>query len=95
MLAVGRALMSSPKMILFDEPSLGLAPLIVQDMFRVIREIQNAGTTIVLVEQNAVQSLKTVDYGYVMAQGTVKMQGPAEELLKDSAVLDAYLGIRS
>ena len=95
MLAIARALMSSPKMILFDEPSLGLAPLIVQDMFRVIREIQNAGTTIVLVEQNAVQSLKTVDYGYVMAQGTVKMQGPAEELLKDSAVLDAYLGIRS
>ena len=63
MLAIARALMSSPKMILFDEPSLGLAPLIVQDMFRVIREIQNAGTTIVLVEQNAVQSLKTVDYG--------------------------------
>ena len=95
MLAIARALMSSPKVILFDEPSLGLAPLIVQEMFRVIKEIKDAGTTIVLVEQNAVQSLKTVDYGYVMAQGTIKMQGPARELLKDSAVLDAYLGVKS
>ena len=94
MLAIARALMSSPKIILFDEPSLGLAPLIVQDMFRVIKDIKESGTTIILVEQNAVQSLKTVDYGYVMAQGAVQMQGSAEDLLKDSAVLDAYLGTK-
>jgi branched-chain amino acid transport system ATP-binding protein len=94
MLAIARALMSSPKIIMFDEPSLGLAPLIVQDMFRVIHEIKESGTTIILVEQNAVQSLKTADYGYVMAQGAIQMQGSAEELLKDSAVLDAYLGTK-
>lgn len=94
MLAIARALMSSPKVLLLDEPSLGLAPLIVQEMFRVINEIKQEGTTIVLVEQNAVQSLKTVDYGYIMAQGYIKMEGTAQELLRDSSVLDAYLGIR-
>lgn len=94
MLAIARALMCSPKVLLLDEPTLGLAPLIVQEMFRVIKEIKKEGTTIVLVEQNALQSLKTVDYGYVMAQGSIKVEGKAEELLKDSSLLNAYLGIK-
>lgn len=92
MLAVGRALMAKPKLIMMDEPSLGLAPLIVNDIFDIIKEINKSGTTILLIEQNANKALKVADYGYVLETGNIKMEGKGPELLQDERVKDAYLG---
>lgn len=92
MLAVGRALMSRPKMIMMDEPSLGLAPLIVQDIFSIIREINRLGVTILLIEQNANMALRTADYGYVLETGKITMEGAGSELLKNEEIREAYLG---
>lgn len=92
MLAIARALMASPKILLLDEPSLGLAPLIVKDIFEIIKEINAAGTTVLIVEQNALQTLKIAHYGYVLEVGEVSMEGPASELIQDKRLIDAYLG---
>ncbi len=92
MLAVGRALMSRPKLMMMDEPSLGLAPLVVRDIFSIIREINKRGVTILLIEQNANMALKTADYGYVMETGRISLSGPGNELLQNEAVKKAYLG---
>lgn len=92
MLAIGRALMSSPKVLLLDEPSLGLAPLIVQDILNIVKEIQLEGTTVVIVEQNAAQTLRIADYAYVLELGNVKMHGPAAQLKEDPQLIEAYLG---
>ncbi|WP_413306315.1 ABC transporter ATP-binding protein [Bacillus sp. 1P10SD] len=95
MLAIARALLSRPKLLLLDEPSMGLAPLIVADIFRIIKEIKDTGTTVLLVEQNARQALKVADYGYVLETGKVIISGKAETLLKDPRIVEAYLGRRS
>lgn len=92
MLAIARALMSKPKLLLLDEPSMGLAPLIVQDIFRIVKEIKDSGTTVLIVEQNARQALKIADYGYVLETGKVVAEGPAAQLLEDSSIKEAYLG---
>ncbi|HWS28567.1 MAG TPA: ABC transporter ATP-binding protein [Clostridia bacterium] len=92
MLAVGRALMSRPKLMMMDEPSLGLAPLIVRDIFSIIKEINNHGVTILLIEQNANMALSTAHTGYVMETGRITMTGSGKELLNDAAVKAAYLG---
>jgi branched-chain amino acid transport system ATP-binding protein len=92
MLAIARALMASPDVLLLDEPSLGLAPLIVQDIFRILKEINQEGMTILIVEQNALQTLKISDYGYVLEVGHVSMEGAADELIKDKRLIEAYLG---
>ena len=92
MLAVGRALMSKPKLLMMDEPSLGLAPLVVKDIFSIIRDINKQGVTILLVEQNANMALKIADIGYVLETGRVTMSGPGSELLTNDAVKAAYLG---
>ena len=92
MLAVGRALMSRPKLIMMDEPSLGLAPIVVRGIFDIIREINKRGTTILLIEQNANMALQTADTGYVMETGRITLTGTGEELLKNEAVQAAYLG---
>lgn len=92
MLAVGRALMSRPKLLMMDEPSLGLAPLIVQDIFKIIKQINKMGVTILLIEQNANMALKTADYGYVLETGRVSLSGTGAELLENEEVKKAYLG---
>ena len=92
MLAVGRALMSRPKVIMMDEPSLGLAPIIVRGIFDIIREINKQGVTILLIEQNANMALKTAHTGYVMETGRITMSGPGSQLLADDSVKAAYLG---
>lgn len=92
MLAVGRALMSRPKLIMMDEPSLGLAPIVVRGIFDIIREINKRGTTILLIEQNANMALQTADTGYVMETGRITLTGTGDELLKNEAVQAAYLG---
>ena len=92
MLAIARALMSKPSLLLLDEPSMGLAPLIVQDIFRIVKEIKETGTTVLIVEQNARQALKIADYGYVLETGKVVAEGPAKQLLEDSSIKEAYLG---
>ena len=92
MLAVGRALMSRPKLIMMDEPSLGLAPIVVRGIFEIIREINKRGTTILLIEQNANMALQTADSGYVLETGRITLSGTGEELLKNEAVQAAYLG---
>jgi branched-chain amino acid transport system ATP-binding protein len=92
MLAIGRALMSNPRVLLLDEPSLGLAPLIVRDIFNIIHEIKNEGTTVVIVEQNALQTLKIADYGYVLELGEISIHGDASVLIKDERLIEAYLG---
>lgn len=92
MLAIGRALMGSPKLLLLDEPSLGLAPLIVRDIFEIIKEIREDGTTVLIVEQNALQTLKIADYAYVLEVGKIRMKGNAKELSKDPKLIEAYLG---
>jgi branched-chain amino acid transport system ATP-binding protein len=92
MLAVGRALMSRPKMLLLDEPSLGLAPLLVAKIFEAIRQLNQAGMAVLLVEQNARMALKLAHRGYVLETGKIVMSGPADQLLNDQRVKDAYLG---
>ena len=92
MLAFGRALMSRPKLILLDEPSLGLGPLMVEEVFRSIQKINAEGATILLIEQNAVAALSIAHYGYVLETGEVVLEGPGGELLKDERVRKAYLG---
>ncbi len=92
MLAVGRALMAKPKLIMMDEPSLGLAPLIVNGIFEIIKEINKEGTTILLIEQNANKALKIADIGYVLETGTITMEGNGSDLLQDERVKEAYLG---
>ena len=91
MLAIGRALMSRPKILLLDEPSLGLAPIIIKDIFRILKDISSTGTTIFLVEQNAGQALKIADRGYVLVNGRVKLEGSGTELLNNPEVKEAYL----
>jgi branched-chain amino acid transport system ATP-binding protein len=92
MLAVGRALMSRPKLLMMDEPSLGLAPLIVRDIFSIIKEINKSGVTILLIEQNANMALSTADIGHVLETGRITLSGTGRELLENEAVKAAYLG---
>lgn len=92
MLAVGRALMSRPKVLMMDEPSLGLAPLIVRDIFTIIKEINKEGMTILLIEQNANMALHIADVGYVLETGSITLTGPGQDLLRNENVKKAYLG---
>ena len=92
MLAVGRALMSRPKLMMMDEPSLGLAPIVVKDIFRIIKEINNEGVTILLIEQNANMALQIADMAYVMETGAITLSGKGKDLLLDENVKKAYLG---
>ncbi|MFB0536272.1 MAG: ABC transporter ATP-binding protein [Anaerolineae bacterium] len=92
MLAIGRALMARPKLLMLDEPSLGLAPMLVKAIFQTIREINEQGVTILLVEQNARAALKLADKGYVLETGNIVLEGTAEELMRDERVRKAYLG---
>jgi len=92
MLAISRALMLKPKLLLLDEPSLGLSPILVQDIFDTIKELHKAGTTILLVEQNVNQALKIADYGYVLTTGKIFLSGTYEELVKEEKVREQYLG---
>jgi len=92
MLALGRALMSRPKLIMMDEPSLGLAPILIEEVFRIIAEIHGQGTTILLVEQNAMAALEIADYGYVLETGKITLEGKGSELLENEQIKDAYLG---
>jgi len=92
MLAIGRALMAQPRLLLLDEPSLGLAPMLVEEIFRIIREIHDSGTTVLLVEQNANKALSIADYGYVLETGTVALAGASQALLRDDRVRRLYLG---
>ena len=92
MLAVARALMSHPKLMMMDEPSLGLAPLIVKGIFDIIKEVNKQGVTVLLIEQNANMALKTADRGYVLETGSITLSGTGAELLANDAVKKAYLG---
>jgi branched-chain amino acid transport system ATP-binding protein len=92
MLAVGRALMSRPRLLMLDEPSLGLAPLVVREIFHTIRRLRQTGVTILLVEQNARAALEVADHGYVLEMGEIALQGPAQDLARDPRVIDTYLG---
>jgi branched-chain amino acid transport system ATP-binding protein len=92
MLALGRALMSKPRLLMLDEPSLGLAPLIVQEIFRIVQELKRGGVSILLVEQNARAALQVADYGYVLETGSVALEGPAHQLEHDPRVAETYLG---
>ncbi|MCI1987441.1 MAG: ABC transporter ATP-binding protein [Lactobacillus sp.] len=92
MLAMGRALMARPKLLLLDEPSMGLAPIYIQKIFDIIKMINGQGTTVLLIEQNALQALQIANRGYVIASGTVKLSGSGKDLLADPAVQKAYLG---
>ena len=92
MLAIARGLMARPRLLLLDEPSMGLAPLLVQEIFRVLRQLNEQGLTLFLVEQNVRQALKIADDAYVMENGTIALAGPSAQLANDSRVIDAYLG---
>lgn len=92
MLAIGRALMGSPKLLILDEPSLGLAPLLIKDIFKTLVKIKEEGTTILIVEQNALATLKIADYAYVLELGKISMHGKSADLLKDERLISAYLG---
>ena len=93
MLAVGRALMARPKLLMLDEPSLGLAPLIVREIFRVLADLRRKGVSILLVEQNARAALQLADYGYVLEMGEIAMEGRGDELAGNSRVVESYLGL--
>ncbi len=93
MLAVGRALMAKPKLLMLDEPSLGLAPLIVREIFRIITQLRERGVSILLVEQNARAALQVADHAYVLENGAIKMHGPAQQLRDDPRVVESYLGL--
>ena len=95
MLAIGRALMAKPKLLLLDEPSLGLAPIIVGEIFRILGELKAQGVTILVVEQNARMALRLADRGYVLEAGELVMEGKGSELLHDPRVIESYLGIRA
>jgi branched-chain amino acid transport system ATP-binding protein len=92
MLAIARALLARPRLLLLDEPSMGLAPIVVQDIFRILRTIHAEGLTIFLVEQNVRQALKVASHGYVIETGRIVLEGPSEHLLDDPKVVAAYLG---
>lgn len=92
MVAIGRGLMSRPRLCMLDEPSLGLSPINVRELFRVVRELRDGGTTVLLVEQNVLQTLAVADRGYVLENGRIVLQGRGQELLKDNHVKEAYLG---
>lgn len=92
MLSIGRALMNNPKVLLLDEPSLGLAPLLVTEILGIVKKIAKDGVTIIIVEQNAAQTLKIADYAYVLEVGTISKEGPAEEMARDASLAEAYLG---
>ena len=92
MLALGRALMSRPTLLMLDEPSLGLAPLIVKEIFRIIPSLRDLGVSILLIEQNARSALETANYGYVMETGEIVRQGPTSELIHDPQLIATYLG---
>ena len=92
MLALGRALMTNGSLLMLDEPSMGLAPIIVEDIFRIIRQINESGTSILLIEQNAFLALRTASHAYVLETGRITMEGKSEDLLADKRVKDAYLG---
>ena len=93
MLAIGRALMTQPSLLMLDEPSLGLAPIVVRDIFHVVEEISRDGTTVLIVEQNVMQALRLADRGYVLENGRVLMSGPSEEFFADELIRTAYLGL--
>ena len=93
MLAIGRALMTQPRLLMLDEPSLGLAPLVVLNIFEIIREIREAGTTVLIVEQNAVQTLSMADWGYVLENGEIVLGGTGAELMENEQIRTAYLGL--
>jgi branched-chain amino acid transport system ATP-binding protein len=93
MLAIGRALMARPKLLMLDEPSLGLAPLIVREIFHIIEELKRRGASILLVEQNARAALQVADFAYVLETGEISLEGPARELASDSRVIESYLGL--
>jgi branched-chain amino acid transport system ATP-binding protein len=94
MLAVGRALMADPKLLMLDEPSLGLAPLVVREVFRTIAQLRESGVSILLIEQNARAALEVSDHAYVLETGAVALQGEAAALARDPRVIDTYLGTR-
>lgn len=93
MLAIGRALMARPRLLLLDEPSMGLAPMVIQQIFAIVAQINAEGTTILMVEQNAQQALSRSDRGYILETGVITREGPGRELLTDDAVREAYLGV--
>ncbi len=95
MLAIGRALMARPRLLMLDEPSLGLAPLIVREVFRIVVELKEQGATILLVEQNARKALQIADYAYVLEGGRIVQEGPAADLQRDPRIVEAYLGRRA
>lgn len=93
MLAIARSLMSKPKLLMLDEPSLGLAPVVVSEVYKIIEEIRNEGTSILLVEQNATKALSIADRAYILVTGEITMTGTGKELLANDAVRQAYLGV--
>jgi branched-chain amino acid transport system ATP-binding protein len=92
MLAIARALMAKPRLLLLDEPSMGLAPFLVEEIFRTLRELNDSGLSIFLVEQNVRQALRIAHHGYVMENGKIALSGPSRELLDNPKVIEAYLG---